>query len=84
MYYIYVLKSKKNNKNYVGFTTKTPLERLNEHNSGTNVFTRYNRPFELIYSESCPDEDFARKRERFLKSGNGRSFLKTKLSSIPK
>ena len=80
MYYVYVLKSLKNSKNYTGFTSKRPLERLGEHNKGVNAFTRYNGPFELIYSEEYNDKDFARKRERFLKTGHGRSFLKKKLN----
>jgi putative endonuclease len=79
MYYIYVLKSLKNNKNYTGFTSKKPLERLEEHNKGANAFTRCNSPFELIYSEEHDNKAFARKRERFLKTGHGRSFLKRKL-----
>ncbi len=76
MYYVYVLQSKRNGKRYVGFTNKEPSKRLHEHNNGSNIFTRHNGPFELIYTEEHNDETFARKRERFLKSGNGREFLK--------
>ncbi|MDD5575201.1 MAG: GIY-YIG nuclease family protein [Candidatus Omnitrophica bacterium] len=79
MYYVYVLLSLKNRKHYIGFTSKKPQTRLLEHNSGSNAFTKNNRPFKLIYSEEHVDEGFAKKRERFLKSGYGRSVLKTKL-----
>jgi putative endonuclease len=82
MYYVYVLRSKKNSKQYIGFTGKTPEERLQEHNNGANTFTKNNRPFELIYFEKYEDKSFAQKREIFLKSGNGREFLKKKLTQI--
>ena len=80
MYYVYVLQSKKNKKKYYGFTSKTVTERLAEHNAGANSFTRQNGPFDIIYFEEYQDENFARKRERFLKTGHGRAFLKRKLA----
>ena len=79
MYYVYVLKSKKNQKNYIGFTGKHPEQRLKEHNFGSGTFTKQNRPFELIYFEEYNDEIFARKREQFFKSGSGRNFLQRKI-----
>lgn len=75
MHFIYVLKSSKNNKRYVGFTGKDPIVRLEEHMSGTNSWTRQNRPFTLVYQEEFDQEIEARKREKFLKSGQGRKFL---------
>jgi len=75
MNYIYVLRSLKTGKQYIGYTAKNPQQRLTEHNSGTNSFTRQNRPFELVYTEDFKDEQSARKRERFLKTGQGRRFL---------
>lgn len=36
MYYVYVLKSLKNNKKYIGSTSKSPKERLKEHNNGSD------------------------------------------------
>ena len=81
MFYVYVLRSLKNNKQYTGFTSKKPLARLEEHNNGSNVFTIQNGPFELIHAEEHKDESFARKRERFLKTGHGRSFLKKRLKA---
>lgn len=75
MFNIYVLKSLKNAKRYVGFTSKSAQERLVEHNSGKNSFTRQNKPFMLIYTEEYPTKTEAMKREKFLKSGQGRKFL---------
>ena len=84
MYYVYILRSLKNSKRYIGYTSKNPQERTREHNAGTNQFTKGNRPYELVYHELYKDQDFAKKRERFLKSGNGRKvldrILKEKLS----
>ncbi|PIR98098.1 MAG: endonuclease, partial [Candidatus Colwellbacteria bacterium CG10_big_fil_rev_8_21_14_0_10_42_22] len=53
----------------------TPSIRLKEHNEGTNKWTRQNKPFELLYSESYKTNHEARKRESFLKSGQGRKWL---------
>jgi putative endonuclease len=75
MYYIYVLRSLRNSKRYIGFTTKQPKERLEEHNFGGNKWTRGNKPFKLIYQESFANKTEAIKREKFLKSGQGRKYL---------
>ena len=75
MFYVYVLKSLKNNKRYVGCTSKDPKIRLIEHNSGSNKWTRVNNPFRLIYKEEYNNKTQALKRENFLKSGQGRKFL---------
>lgn len=75
MYSVYVLRSLKNDKRYVGFTSKDINERLNEHNSGSNKWTRANKPFELKYSEQYIEKKEAIVREKFLKSGKGREFL---------
>lgn len=76
MHYVYLLVSKRNCKIYTGYTKKTPAVRLKEHNSGTNKFTRLNRPWLLIYYESFSCEKCAREREKFLKSGVGKKLKK--------
>jgi putative endonuclease len=75
MFTVYTLKSLRNGKRYVGYTGKTVEERLKEHNSGCNRFTRQNSPFKLIYSEQYVEKSEAIKREKFLKSGKGRELL---------
>lgn len=75
MFYVYVLKSLKNNKRYVGFTSKDVKIRLQEHNSGSNQWTRQNKPFKLIHFEHFEIKTKALKREKFLKSGQGRKWL---------
>ena len=75
MYTVYVLRSLKHQKRYVGLTGKSADERLHEHLSGTNQWTRQNGPFVLIHTEPFVDKSSAQKRERFLKSGQGRQWL---------
>ncbi len=75
MHFVYILKSLRNGKRYVGYTSKDPNTRFIEHLSGTNTWTRQNKPLELVYHEAFDDSFSARKRERFLKSGQGRKFL---------
>jgi len=74
-YSIYVLRSLKNNKRYIGYTGKSVDERLHEHLSGTNQWTRQNGSFVLIHTESFNEQKLAIQREKFLKSGQGRRWL---------
>ena len=50
--------------------------RIAEHNNGENKSTKAYRPFKLIYSETFPDRISARAKEKYLKSGIGKEFLK--------
>ena len=81
MMYVYALKSKKDQHLYIGMS-KSPWQRLTEHNSGMTRSTKGRRPFELIYIEQCKNAIEARKREKNLKSGSGREFLKSFVSSL--
>jgi len=78
MNYIYVLKSKKDLKRYIGLTNNLE-RRLLLHNSGKVKATKNRRPFELIYFEKFEDRTRAAKREKFLKSGKGREYLNSNL-----
>ena len=80
--YVYVLRSLKNKKRYIGSTRSTPEERLKQHQYGSNKWTSQNGPFELVYSEAFSTFSEARKRENFLKSGVGRKFLDEILKNI--
>ncbi len=81
---VYVLRSLRNGRCYVGFTSR-PLEvRLAEHNRGfPRGWSSRNRPFEVVYEESHESESEARSRERFLKSGRGREWLNSRLAGYP-
>jgi putative endonuclease len=75
MFTTYVIRSLKNKKSYVGYTSKESLERLQDHNTGSNKWTRQNGPFKIIHTEEFPDKKSAMQREKFLKSGQGRQWL---------
>jgi len=60
---------------YVGLTDNVH-RRLNEHNSGKNKTTKSYGPFKLIHTESFKTRADARIREKELKSGFGKEFLK--------
>ncbi|MBI2046311.1 MAG: GIY-YIG nuclease family protein [Parcubacteria group bacterium] len=75
MYYVYILKSVRNNKLYKGFTNDLK-RRIKEHNLGKSIFTRNNGPWKLIYYEAFISEKDAKIEEKFLKSGKGRERIK--------
>jgi len=75
MYWVYVLRSLKSKKRYVGSTSKEPLMRLKEHNAGVTKSTSPHRPYDLVYREIFDNKTDALKREKFLKSGQGRKYL---------
>ena len=78
MFYTYVLKSKKDGKLYVGFSLDLK-KRLQDHNKGQVEATKSRRPFKLVYYEACLSENQAVKREKTLKTGFGRAYLKRRL-----
>ena len=83
MYYVYILKSLKTNKLYIGHTDDL-VRRLEEHNTGRGgKYTRQNGPWKLVYSGSFPDRTSAVRREQFLKSTRG-SQEKKKLAGVLK
>jgi putative endonuclease len=79
-YYIYILKSKKDNKLYVGYTNNLK-SRFEQHSKGQVSSTKDRRPLELIYSEACLDKHDAMHREKYLKTYLGKQFLKNRLKS---
>ena len=78
MFYVYVLRSKKDKKLYIGFTPDLRL-RLQKHKKGQVRSTSYRRPLELIYYEAYKSKEIARKREFQLKSGKSHTALKKRL-----
>jgi putative endonuclease len=66
MFYVYVLKSLKDNNLYIGSTNNLD-RRLKEHNDSKVFSTKSRIPFEIIYYEAYKSEDDARKREHNLK-----------------
>lgn len=70
MWYVYILKSLKDNKFYIGSTGNLIL-RIEKHNSGGNISTRNRRPLKLIYSETFEIKKQALQREKQIKSYKG-------------
>jgi len=79
--YTYILKSLKDKKIYIGFTENLN-ERLKLHNDGAVKSTKNRRPLKLVYYEACLNKDDAIKREKSLKTGFGRAYLKRRISNI--
>jgi putative endonuclease len=73
-YYVYVLMSETHGSRYVGSCSDIQ-KRLGEHNTGRCRYTSGRKPWRLIYQEKYATLADARKREVFLKSGQGRKEL---------
>lgn len=78
-YYVYILQSLKDYSLYIGFTENLKT-RLQEHNTGKNVSTKYKVPYGLIYFEGYRNKADALGRETFLKSGSGRRYINKQLT----
>jgi len=79
MHYVYVLRSARDDGLYIGYSANL-RRRFTQHCEGTACATAHRRPWTLIYYEAYLDPADALGRERYLKSGAGRRFLKTQLS----
>lgn len=80
MFYVYILKSKKDDKSYIG-STNDLKSRMKLHNSGRILSTKLRRPLTLIYYEAYLAEGDARRREQKLKNfGQGITNIYKRLS----
>ncbi|MEK7662012.1 MAG: GIY-YIG nuclease family protein [Patescibacteria group bacterium] len=70
MFYVYVLKSKKDDSLYIGYTDDLK-RRFVEHNEKKNVSTKNKAPFQLVYYEAYKSRADARYREDMLKHFSG-------------
>jgi len=80
LYYVYVIESEMNGFRYTGFTSDLQ-RRLGEHNSNITWSTSLKGPFKLIYYEACLNKEDALRREKYMKSGNGKIYLNNRLGS---
>ena len=78
-YFVYVLKSEQHYRFYVGMTENID-RRFKEHNSGKTKSTKGYRPWIFFFSEEFDTRIEARQREKYLKSGTGKEFIKKKWS----
>ena len=79
MKYVYILQSESQPDRYYTGVTDDLKRRLIEHNSGKSIHTNKFKPWKLqtyiAFNDALKAEEF----ERFLKSGNGRIFIKRRL-----
>lgn len=75
---VYAISSINRKYIYVGMTNNLE-RRLYEHNHEKEQTTRPYAPFKLIHSEVAENRIYARKREKYFKSGVGKEFLKSLL-----
>jgi len=79
-FYTYILRSKRNNKLYIGFTSDLKI-RLKEHNQGENKATKPNVPYELIFYCSFNNQKDAISCEKYFKTTAGWRRIKQMLKN---
>jgi putative endonuclease len=70
MFTVYILKSIKNGRYYIG-QTRDIDDRIKRHNAGKVKSTKHYKPWEIIYFENCQTRSEACKRELQIKSYKG-------------
>lgn len=78
MYYVYVLKSKKDGRFFIGHTGDLH-RRISSHKNGQVAATRDQIPLEVIYYEACTDKRDALKRESYLRGTYGHRYIENRL-----
>ena len=76
--YVYLIRSLRTRKWYTGCTSNL-RKRFSEHEKNMSTYTKGRGPFELIYYEACLNLKDGYAREKYLKSGVGRRYLKNRL-----
>ena len=80
MFYTYILLSEKDNKFYTGYANNLN-RRIAEHQKGKVFSTKSRLPIKLVYYEACLNKEDAIRREKTLKSGRGKTYIKKRLNS---
>ena len=75
MYTLYVLRSREGHR-YIGITEDLE-KRLFQHNNKLAGWTRRGTQWQVVYTEEFATLSEAVRRERWMKTGVGREFLKT-------
>ncbi|OGL86138.1 hypothetical protein A3I40_01730 [Candidatus Uhrbacteria bacterium RIFCSPLOWO2_02_FULL_48_12] len=83
MWYVYVLWNPERNRFYIG-STNDLRRRLAEHRRGKTHSTLRLGSFKLVYCEICLNKQDALDRERQLKTGFGRGYIKRRLKNYLK
>jgi putative endonuclease len=72
--FVYILKSEKNGRFYIGSTSNFE-RRLDEHLNGRSKYTRNNRPIVPVFCQEFPDIKTAKKIEFKLKKFANRAII---------
>ncbi|HCE42331.1 MAG TPA: excinuclease ABC subunit C [Lentisphaeria bacterium] len=80
MFYVYIL-LENNGQLYTGFSADLK-QRVKDHNAGKVESTRDRRPLRLVHYEAYVKESDARRREKYLKSTEGKRFLKQQIRDL--
>ena len=77
---VYILYSEKFDKKYIGFTTSI-IARFKSHNElAKKGWTIKFRPWRVVHLEFHKSKKAAMHREKFLKSGQGRAWIKKNIT----
>ena len=80
MYWVYIIRSLKNNKHYIGYTNNLE-RRLQDHNRGKSESVKYRGPFVLVCCEEYSTKLEASQREKQIKSYKGGEAFKRLLNN---
>ena len=78
MFYTYIIQNSSSNRMYTGVTNDL-RKRFKQHNEGKSTWTKSRGPWKLVYYEACLEQNDARSREIYLKSGMGKRYVKNRL-----
>ena len=74
MYYVYIIKSLKDDSYYIGHTSDLN-KRITEHNRGKSKYTKVKKPWHIIYSETFDTRKDAMQRELEIKKRKSRTYI---------
>jgi putative endonuclease len=77
----FVLLSEKDELFYTGYTSNLK-RRVELHNMGKVKSTSNRLPLGLVYWEGCLNQQDATKREKYLKSGNGKKYIRNRIDNF--
>lgn len=80
-FFTYVLLSERDHMFYTGYT-RYLHNRVSQHKAGDVNSTCNRRPLKLIYFEGCLSQTDAINRERYLKSGMGKRYIRNRLKNF--
>ncbi|OGH69240.1 MAG: hypothetical protein A2754_04175 [Candidatus Magasanikbacteria bacterium RIFCSPHIGHO2_01_FULL_47_8] len=78
MYFVYILKSQKDNTLYTGLTSNI-RKRMVEHNNGESRYTKTKMPWKLVWCSIFYEQHTAALFEKYLKTASGIAFIRKRL-----